>query len=454
MSLCSATAPARRPSAEAVHRLLALGLFGAAQLLFLSPSTRWLAVAVLATAFWVARSAGFADGALPPGPRDLPNEILPRRGTLVLLVLIVGIAAFFRLWHLESVPPGLYVDEVLTTRNAFAWRLAHGLWYGSRPLAAPGWVETSNLYLAFASSVLHLFGDGLLGIRMISVLPSLGMVPLTYLLGAVLGGRRVGLLAAFLLAFSHWAGRTGRTGWDEVLLTALTLAVLFLVLLALRLGRTWPAAPAGLILGLSLYTYVASRLVALQVAVWLVWEVWRRASERRVAVAAATCLGIAALTAAPYFWYLGTASAGGADVRLDELAVTRAAPRGRVVRTLADNLTAHLLMFNSRGAHYVRDDLPDYPMLDPLTGTLFLAGLVVVFGPPGWRRRLLVSWAAIQLLGGVLSTSLGALPTPTGSVAWRPGPAWSRAWGGSPCGTGSAWLWRRADGDGSPWLRR
>lgn len=409
MSPPALTQPTREPGAQPVHLLIALCLFAAAQILFLGPHTRLLALAVFAGAVWLARRAGLGRGATPPEPGLLAAELLPRGATLALLALIVAIAAFFRLWHLASVPPGLYVDEVLNARNAFAWRLGHGAWYGSRPLSTSGWVETSNLYLAYASGVLRLFGDGFLGVRMISVLPSLAMVPLTYLLGAVLGGRRVGLVAAFLLACSHWAGRTGRTGWDQVLMTALALAVVFLLLLALRRGRLWPAAPAGLLLGLSLYTYLASRLVALQVAVWLGWEAWSGA-RRRIAAAAALCLALAAVAAAPYFWYLETHTAGGPDVRVRELSLGQAGAGEGVARTLAENVVAHLLMFNARGAHYVRDDLPDYPMLDPLTGTLFLAGLAVAFGPPGWRLRALAAWVGAQLLGGVLSVSSGGPP--------------------------------------------
>ncbi len=405
MSSPASSFPARAPGTPTARLWLALGLFAAAQILFFVPYATLAALAAAGAAAWLAWRAGLAAGAEPPEPEALGAELLPRGAPLVLLGLIVALAAFFRLWHLTSVPPGLYVDEVLTARNAFAWRFDHGAWYGSRPLVAAGWVETSNLYLAYASTVLRAFGDGWLGVRMISVLPSLAMVPLTYLLGALFGGRRAGLLAAFFLACSHWAARTGRTGWDEVLMSALALAVMLVLLLAVRHGRTWLALLAGLLLGLCLHTYLASRLVALQVVVWLGWESWSGERRRRTALTAAICLAVAALVAAPYFWHLATETAGGPDVRVHELSLARAGSAGQVARVLATNVVAHLLMFNANGANYIRDDLPRFPMLDPVTGTLFLAGLVVAFGLPGWRRRALAAWVGIQLLGGVLSHS-------------------------------------------------
>ncbi|HEV8631687.1 MAG TPA: hypothetical protein VGV61_15325, partial [Thermoanaerobaculia bacterium] len=117
----------------------------------------------------------------PAGTDSTPPRSVARgRWTFVAAVVgVVALAVAFRCWRLASVPPGLYIDELLTARNAFAWRLdPHASWLGTRPLLQPGWVETSNLYLAFASAVLRLGGDGLLGVRLISVLPSLAAVAL------------------------------------------------------------------------------------------------------------------------------------------------------------------------------------------------------------------------------------------------------------------------------------
>src|SRR6266849_1612176 len=90
------------------------------------------------------------------------------------LLAVTALAAVFRLCMLDTVPPGLYLDEVLSAQHALAWRLAvHKAWFEATPLLAKGGVETSNLYLAAASAVMWLFSDGFLAARMLSVLPSL-----------------------------------------------------------------------------------------------------------------------------------------------------------------------------------------------------------------------------------------------------------------------------------------
>ena len=207
-----------------------------------------------------------------------------RARTAAALLAVVALAALFRLYKLDAVPPGLYLDEVLSAQHALGWRVsAHKAWFAATPLLVAGWVETSNGYLAAASGVMWLFGDGFLGARMLSVLPSLCCVPLLYALARAVAGRREALVAAGLLAMSHWAARTGRDGWDQVAMTTLQVAALASLAHGLGGDRLAWSALAGALLGACLYTYVASRLVFAQVGTWLAWE----------AVAAATLISIA-----------------------------------------------------------------------------------------------------------------------------------------------------------------
>lgn len=342
-----------------------------------------------------------------------------RRRVVALAAAALGVALLavaFRCWRLDTVPPGLYVDEVLTARNALAWRLdPHAGLLGSRPLLMPGWVETSNLYLAFASALLALGGDGLLGVRSISVLPSLVAVLFLFWLARELVDRRTALLAAFLFACSHWAARTGRTGWDAVLMVTLQLAALALLVHAQRRGRVTPALAAGALLGLSLYSYIAAQLAAIHALLWLSWEAMaaedRRAAMRRLLVYGAATFAVGA----PLFLHLGS-SPGLSSVRAAQLSVFALDGPGEPWRTLGRNVLGHLSMFNARGGAYARDALPGFPMLDVVTGVLFVAGLLVLASR--WRKlhryrvRLLLSWPAIMVLGGVLSTSGEGPPYP------------------------------------------
>ena len=45
---------------------------------------------------------------------------LSRRGTAVWLLVILALAAFLRLWQLDSFPPGLYHDEAYNGLDALS----------------------------------------------------------------------------------------------------------------------------------------------------------------------------------------------------------------------------------------------------------------------------------------------------------------------------------------------
>src|SRR2546426_6998611 len=94
--------------------------------------------------------------------------------TAAVLLGIIAVAAVFRLYMLDTVPPGLYLDETLSAQHALAWRLdEHKSWFAATPFVPGVWVEISNLYLAGVSAVLWLFGDDFLATRMLSVVPSI-----------------------------------------------------------------------------------------------------------------------------------------------------------------------------------------------------------------------------------------------------------------------------------------
>jgi hypothetical protein len=375
-----------------------------------------------------------------------------RAGWLLAALGVALLAAAFRCLWLSTVPPGLYVDEVLTAKNALAWRLdPHAGLLGAHALLVPGWVETSNLYLAFASAVMALGGDALVGVRLLSVLPSLAAVPLLYLLGARVADRRAGILAAFLLACSHWAARSGRTGWDAVLMVTLQLGALVLLSEPTQRRRLLPAVVAGALLGLSLYTYLAARLALLQATLWLGWEVvaarrdgggvdaQRNAGPGRAHALARllVCCGLAVALAAPWLLRRQAATGGLVPPRVADLSVFAHHGPGEPWRTLGRNVAGHLLMFHLRGGAYARDALPGFPMLDPVTGLLLLAGLVVVSRLPGWRRRLLVSWPLVLVLGGVLSRSGEGPPYPYRVASLAP-------WACLVAALGGVALWERA----------
>ncbi|HEX6386855.1 MAG TPA: methyltransferase domain-containing protein [Anaerolineae bacterium] len=138
---------------------------------------------------------------------------------------------------------------------------------------ATGWLTNPTLPLYLLALSLNLFGRSVLALRILSPVVGAITIVATFLIGQRLWGRAVGLVAAILLAGSHFHLHYSRLGltniWDPLL-----------VLLALGLtGIAWQSETgtrsrriwllAGLATGLNAYFFTASRLLPIMLAILL-----------------------------------------------------------------------------------------------------------------------------------------------------------------------------------------
>ncbi len=177
-------------------------------------------------------------------------------------------------------------DEIVTASRV----LRDGFWHA---MEAVGFSESAPpLYYALAWFWTQLTGTGEVGLRSVSALAGVATVPVAYLLGAELRGRRAGIVAAALVAVNPmllWYSQEARGYALLALLTAL--AALYFVR-ALSSGRRnltlW-----GVFSALALAThYFAIFPIALEAG----WLVWRR---RREAMAGLWIVLLCGLALAP-----------------------------------------------------------------------------------------------------------------------------------------------------------
>lgn len=177
-------------------------------------------------------------------------------------------------------------DEIVTASRV----LRDGFWHA---MEAVGFSESAPpLYYALAWVWTQLTGTGEVGLRSISALAGVATVPVAYLLGAELRGRRAGIVAAALVAVNPmllWYSQEARS---YALLVLLTAAAALYFVRALSSGRRnltlW-----GVFSALALAThYFAIFPIALEAA----WLLWRR---RREAVAGLWIVLLAGLALAP-----------------------------------------------------------------------------------------------------------------------------------------------------------
>ncbi len=169
-----------------------------------------------------------------------------------------------RLYHLKQLPPGLYPDEAMDGTNA-----QEALATGQFKVFYPENNGREGLFMNIQAGFISLikqnepwvlrFPSAIFGI-----LTVLGL----YFLGRELFSKKVGLLAAFLLATSFWHIMFSRIGFRAIMAPFFLTWALYLFLRSLRRHETeWPAylcaALGGLFYGLGFYSYIAYRVTPL-----------------------------------------------------------------------------------------------------------------------------------------------------------------------------------------------
>jgi len=335
---------------------------------------------------------------------------------MVLLVAILLVAAFFRLYRLEAAPPGLQHDEVFHGHDAFTvLQGAYRIYFESNAGNEP-------LFVYLVAGTIALFGTNYLGIRLAAVLCGLATIVFTYLLARRAFGHRVALFAAAGLAVSFWPVFMSRVGLRATSLPPMAAATAYLLWAGLSqptVGRRWWVhfALAGVFLGGTLYTYPASRMIP---PIFLLFALYLVAFNRSLLVehwrGILLFFVLAALVAVPIGVYIWTHPC--ADMRVQQLSrplgLLAQGDPSLVIRFTLDTLK----MFTFQGDPVWRYNLAGRPVFEPIGGALFYFGLILAllrYRQP--RYAFLVLWLPLALVPSMVTDcapsflrASGALP--------------------------------------------
>lgn len=359
----------------------------------------------------------------------------------VILALLCGLAAATRLIGLDQTPPGLHFDEAYNALDALQ------VLEGNPAIFFEGNFGREPLFIYLLAGAFRLLTPSPAVIRGVAALAGTLAVPLTYGIGRMLfpQSRWPGLLAALVQAVLPWDLHFSRYGLRVELLPLLGNAAFLCLLLGRRRRQRGWFVLGGALLGLSLYGYMAARLLPVAALLWGLGALALAPSteQRRLAVS----LAWAALAAALVFAPLGVHFLQHpASFSLRAGQVLLKGDPGRFLGNALENASHWARAFLFEGDTNPRNNLPGAPALTPWLALPWLVGLLQPFGrrhrPPA---LFLVGWLAIMLLPSILTDyapsfqrAIGAVPPLcllVGLGLYRMG-AWvtdrvGRAWVGS-----------------------
>jgi 4-amino-4-deoxy-L-arabinose transferase-like glycosyltransferase len=296
----------------------------------------------------------------------------PDRATRIAIVGVTLLAFGLRLWRLDSFPPGWRDDELINSL-VISQKVLDGDWAVYYPDAS----GHEALYHLLNAIMLHLFGPGVFGIRWLSVILGTLAIPMTWLVGRLLFGPPVGLVAAAALALSFWSLMYSRIGLRHILVPLLTAATIYFFWRGLMTPEGEPGKNvsqrhflrASLFMGLGFYTYFASRglpVILLAFCCYL-WLVERRVFKRQWR-GFLLMFATAALLSLPLLVTLGRQPE--TETRVAELAVPLIEARSGNPGPLWEHIRITLNMFGSDGDGEWLYNVPHRPVFG-LVGTIF-----------------------------------------------------------------------------------
>ena len=361
-------------------------------------------------------------------------DYIKKRRILIIIgfVSVMAIAVFFRLWKLDSVPPGLYPDVAINGNDALDALAAKDF-----KLFYPENNGREGLFMWLIALSFLIFGPSVWAIKIVAavfgILTVLGLYFLTKELFFKVSGIRslpIALLAAFFLAISFWHVNFSRIGFRAIMVPFFLVFGFYFLLRGFRCRKTLNFIFSGLFFGLGFYTYIAYRFVIFILGVVLVikWFGFKKENKKaRKQYLLQACfliffIFISGLPIAIYF--LGHPNdffgrAGGVSIF----------GQPNPLLELGKSFFRHLAMFNIRGDSNWRHNFSASPALLWPVGIFFLIGFIIcaVRIVKAVRKRdnaelagygLMFSWFFFMLASGFLSSegaphalrTIGAIP--------------------------------------------
>ena len=303
---------------------------------------------------------------------------------LVILITILLLAFWVRALNIEGAPSGVYPDEAVNGMDALkAYESGNYAWF------YPDNNGREGLFMNLIAFSYAIFGVTIMGLKFPSIIFGTLSVLGTYLITKELfRSRRAGLLAAFFIAFSFWSINFSRIAFRAIMLPTILSFSFYYILVGLRTFRGFSIkrgilknyfyfALAGFIFGIGLHTYIAFRiapgiLVILFIALWIT----KKHFLRNYWIQGIIFIVFAFISMAPILLtfnahpeYLVSRS-GDISILSPEI------NKGNLIGTAARSLGLSLVKYNFWGDQNWRHNYPPYPILNPILGLSFLAGLI------------------------------------------------------------------------------
>ncbi len=335
----------------------------------------------------------------------------------VLLVVVLLVAIFLRLYNLETLPRGLLYDEAYNGIDALK------ILEGERPIFLTGNFGREALFVYLQAFSVALLGQTSFALRVVSAAIGILTVVAAYLLVRRMFSARVALLTCGWLTISLWHIIFSRTGLRSVSLPLFLAIGFYCLWRGLQGVSAQPAIPSdstvatnysrpaiwfalgGMMIGLSLYTYSTARFAPFVIATLaLYFAVLHRQHLRRVMPGLALALIFTTVVFIPEGLFFVHHPESFVERAQDVSILNPNRHDGNPGQALLDSAIRTLGAFAVRGDGAVDRNIPARPIFDPLSALLMLLGLGLAvrrFRQPAYG--IIIIWLVVMFVPSLIA---------------------------------------------------
>jgi hypothetical protein len=358
---------------------------------------------------WLVSIGMFVAALWLPGQRTHVGKPRTWRQNLPWLLAGLVIAAtviFFRTYHIVQTPSEPFSDHAEKILDVY------DVSRGQTHIFFPRNTGREAIQMYWTLLMSWIFGTGLsfLSLKIGTVIFGILTIPYVYLLGKEIGGKRVGLLAAFLMGVAYWPNVISRIGLRFPLYPLFAAPTLYYLLRGLRTQNRNDFIISGLFLGVGLHGYSPFRIVPIVVviAVGVYWLHVRSKEARQQSLLWLVMLAFTSLLVfLPLLRYMIENPAAFSYRAISRLGTIETPLPGPWWQILLSNIWKGLLMFNLDDGEIWVNSIPHRPALGVISGALFLIGvtllLVRYIRRRDWRDLFLLIAVPLLQLPSTLS---------------------------------------------------
>lgn len=325
---------------------------------------------------------------------------------IVFITFLTLIAFFIRIYKLYDIPAGCSLDEGLAIYTAGGVLKGEKLGIFLSNIQ----FQVTSLYYYIIAAWYKLTGIGLFNLRLFSAVIGALTVTFQYLLVRDIFNKRLAVISSIVLTFMYFHIIYSRVGWLWVLTPFFACASFYFYFIGSRKDNYIFYALSGIAAGLGLYMYNSSKLVVFifgfyWIFLFLIPQYRKFFISNFKGIIIWVLSFLVVLSPLIYYW-IGNFQTYIYWVKIHNIfAQTKLSPiEFMITKDFIDHIVSSLLMFTVKSSYYGYFNLPVKPLLDPISGLLFIFGMAYLVA--GWKNEknfFLILWVLFGISAALLS---------------------------------------------------